>query len=123
MTGSGSRSSWDPWTYGRDVEMPVDRRDVVGFDVEAADGSIGTIEHATYEVGASYVLVDTGPWVFGGKVMIPAGIISRVDRHARKVHVHRGKDEIKAAPLPVENTGTDSEYRHRLGEYYTVFRC
>ena len=103
--------------------MPVDQRDVVGFDVEATDGSIGTIEHATFEVGASYVLVDTGPWVFGGKVMIPAGIISRVDRDARKVYVHRGKDEIKAAPLPGENAGTDSEYRYRLGEYYSMFRC
>jgi hypothetical protein len=103
--------------------MQVDRRDVVGFDVEATDGSIGTIEHATYDAGASYVLVDTGPWVFGGKVMIPAGIISRVDRQARKVYVHRGRDEIRAAPPPGENTGADSEYRHRLGQYYSLFRC
>ena len=123
MTGSGSQTAWDPWTYGRGVGMQVDRRDVVGFDVEATDGSIGTIEHATYDAGASYVLVDTGPWVFGGKVMIPAGIISRVDRQARKVYVHRGRDEIRAAPPPGENTGADSEYRHRLGQYYSLFRC
>jgi hypothetical protein len=122
MTGSGSQTSWDPWTYGRDVETPGDGRDVVGFDVEATDGSIGTIERATYDVGASYVLVDTGPWVFGGKVMIPAGIITRVDHHARKIFVHRGKEEIKDAPLPAQDTGTDSEYRHRLAEYYSMFR-
>jgi hypothetical protein len=122
MTGWGSQTSWDPWTYGRGVDLPGDRRDVVGFDVEATDGSIGTIESATYDVGGSYLLVDTGPWVFGGKVMIPAGIVSRIDHLARKVYVHRGKDEIKAAPLPAENTGTDSEYRDRLGEYYSMFR-
>jgi hypothetical protein len=122
MTGSGSQSSWDPWTYARGVGMPVDRLDVLGFGVEATDGSIGTIERVTVDAGASYVLVDTGPWVFGGTVMIPAGLISRVDHHARKVFVHRGKDEIRAAPQPGNGTGTDREYRHRLGEYYRMFR-
>jgi hypothetical protein len=120
MTGSGSHTSWDPWTYGRDARMSG-RDDIVGFNVEATDGSIGTVETATYEVGASYIVVDTGPWIFGGKVMIPAGIIGGVDRDTRKVYVRRGKDEIKNAPTVDKHTG-DSEYRDQLGEYYGTFR-
>jgi hypothetical protein len=46
--------------------------DLVGFDVEATDGNIGKIDEATYDVGGSYVVVDTGPWIFGKKVMLPA---------------------------------------------------
>ena len=122
MTGSGSQTSWDPWTYGRDAEMSGNRDDVLGFDVEATDGSIGTIEQATYDVGSSYLLVNTGPWIAGGRVMLPAGIVGRVDRHARKIYIRRGKDEIKSAPALDQDTGDGSAYRDRLGQYYGMFR-
>ena len=123
MTGSGSHTWWDPWTYRREARVSVDRADLAGFGVEATDGSIGTVENATYEVGSSYVLVDTGPWIFGGRLMLPAGIVSRVDRHVRKVYVDRTKDEIKSAPMFDRDTCTDSEYRALLGDYYSKFRC
>jgi hypothetical protein len=122
MTGSGSSIPWDAWTYGRDVGMLGDSVDILGFDVEATDGTIGTIERATYGVGSSYLLVDTGPWIFGGRVMLPAGIVSRVDPVARKVYVRRGRNEIKTAPTLTADTGTDGEYRDRLAEYYAMFR-
>ncbi|MBD0291736.1 MAG: PRC-barrel domain containing protein, partial [Thermoleophilia bacterium] len=46
--------------------------DVVGFSVEATDGGIGKVDEATYDVGQSYLVVDTGPWIFGKKVLLPA---------------------------------------------------
>jgi hypothetical protein len=123
MTGSGSQTWWDPWTYRRDAGVSTNRADLAGFDVEATDGSIGTVESATYEVGSSYVVVDTGPWIFGGRLTLPAGIVNRVDRHVRKVFVDRTKDEIKSAPTFDQDAGSDSEYRARLGDYYGKFRC
>ena len=57
------------WTYGSDV--PGDDVDVVGYDVEALDGDIGKVDEATYDAGASYIVVDAGPWIFGKKVMLP----------------------------------------------------
>jgi hypothetical protein len=122
MTSSGSRTEWDPWTYRSDIEMSRNLADLVGFDVEATDGSIGKIDEATYDVGSSYVVVDTGPWIFGSKVMLPAGTISRVDRSDRKVHVYRSKDEIKSAPKFDKETYTNRDYRDRLGKYYRKFR-
>jgi hypothetical protein len=122
MTGSGSQTSWDPWTYGRDAGMLGSPADVVGFGVEAPDGSLGTIELATYDAGSSYLLVDTGPWIHGSRVMLPAGIVGRVDRHARKIYVQRSRDEIKNAPALDQDTGADSGYRDRLGQYYGMFR-
>ncbi len=50
-----------------------------GFKVEATDGDIGKVDEATYEVGSSYIVVDTGPWIFGRKVVLPAGMIERID--------------------------------------------
>jgi hypothetical protein len=122
MTSSGSQTAWDPWTYRSDVEMSGNRADLVGFDVEATDGSIGKIDEATYDVGSSYVVVDTGPWIFGSKVMLPAGTIRRVDRQDRKVYVYRSKDEIKSAPKFDKETYTNRDYRDRLGKYYRKFR-
>ena len=122
MSRSGSENGWDPWTYRRDAGTSGARMDLTGYDVEATDGGIGSIDEATYEVGSSYVVVDTGPWIFGSKVMLPAGTISRVDRNARKVYVDRSKDEIKSAPKFDKDNYTDRNYRDRVGDYYRKFR-
>ena len=72
--------------------------DITGFDLEAVDGSIGDIDDATYDVGASYIVVDTGPWIFGRKVVLPAGAIERIDLDNRTISVRLTKDQIKESP-------------------------
>ena len=44
--------------------------------------------------------------------MLPAGVISRVDASAEKVHVDRTKDEIKSAPEFDEKAYKEREYRN-----------
>ena len=53
--------------------------DIQGFKVKATDGDIGKIDEATYDVGSAYVVVDTGPWILGRKVLL-AGRRDRADR-------------------------------------------
>ena len=113
------RSTIDVWTYREGlIEPGVSPRNVVGYGVEARDGSIGKIDDATYDVGSSYVVVDTGPWIFGKKVMLPAGVIQDVDHDDERVFVDRTKDEIKGAPEFDDSLVRDEEYRGRLGSYY-----
>jgi hypothetical protein len=104
------------WTYSE--EILAEPLDIQGFKVEATDGEIGKIDEATYEVGSSYVIVDTGPWIFGKKVMLPAGSIEMIDLDDRQVRVRLTKDQIKNAPEFDEFTYNSDEYRDRLGEYY-----
>jgi hypothetical protein len=92
---------------------------LTGYDVEATDGRIGSIDEASYEVGAAYLVVDTGPWIFGRKVLLPAGTVESVDHQDRKVYVDRTKDEIKNSPEYDKDTFTTTEYRDRVGGYYT----
>ena len=92
--------------------------DLVGYKVEATDGGIGKIDSASHEVGGSYLVVDTGPWIFGKKVMLPAGTVNHVDHDERKVYVDRTKDQIKAAPEYDETSHSDPAYRDKLGGYY-----
>jgi hypothetical protein len=116
-----SYTTTDPWTYGdpETIGADVSRLDLTGFSVEATDGGIGKIDEATYATSASYIVVDTGPWIFGKKVLLPAGIVQRVDLDAQTVFVNRMKDDIKGAPEFDEANYRDETYRTRVGEYYS----
>jgi hypothetical protein len=89
-----------------------------GYDVEAIDGSIGSIDEASYETDASWLVVDTGPWIFGKKVLLPAGTVHAIDHRERKVFVDRTKAQIKDAPEFDPDTYGKPEYHERIGRYY-----
>jgi hypothetical protein len=91
--------------------------DFRGFDADARDGSIGSIDERS-EVGADHLVVDTGPWIFGKKVVLPVGLIERVDVEERRVFVSRAKDEIKNAPEFSDERLDDPSYGAELRAYY-----
>ena len=107
------------WTYRETVVgSGIGSTDIVGFGVEALDGSIGKVDEATYDAGSAYIVVDTGPWIFGKKVMLPAGVIRDVESDHETVYVNRTKEQIKNAPEYDESLTHDETYRGRLGSYY-----
>ena len=97
--------------------------DLTGFEVEAADGSIGKIDEASNETSASCFVVDTGFWIFGKKRLIPAGVVERVDPDDHKVYVRMTKDEIKSAPDydPDRSQSDRDRYRNEVGSYYSTW--
>lgn len=96
----------------------VTTADLAGYTVEATDGRIGSVDEATYDVGSACLVVDTGPWIFGHKVLLPAGTVQRIDHAERVAYVDRTKDQIKHSPEYDKETFQTSEYRDRLGTYY-----
>jgi hypothetical protein len=112
----------DIWTYRDRSDLGsnvVDTHaDISGFGVEAVDGSIGKLDEATYDVGRSYIVVDTGPWIFGKKVMLPAGVVRGIDETEEKIFVNRTKEQIKHAPEYDDSLVADDTYRQGLGSYY-----
>jgi hypothetical protein len=107
--------STDLWTY---TNTSISQRDLSVFSVEALDGGIGKVDDATYDVGQSFIVVDTGPWIFGKKVMLPAGVVRDVDLDTETVFVNRTKDQIKDAPEFDEKGYREAAYRDELGGYY-----
>jgi hypothetical protein len=107
------------WSY-RDTAR-TQTTDVVGFEVVATDGAIGKVDQATYDAGASYLVVDTGPWIFGKKRMLPAGVIDRIDYEGRQVFVNLTKDQVRDAPDYDAARYQDDAYRSELGTYYGRF--
>ena len=111
-------SSTDLWSYPS--TMGTSTADLTGYKVEATDGSIGKIDEKSDEASASYVVVDTGPWIFGKKRLIPAGAITRVDHDEQRVHLQMTKDQIKSAPDYDKDTW-DDDARTSHGDYYGGF--
>ena len=107
--------SMEIWSYR---EQAFTTTDLTGYGVEAIDGGIGKIDEASYDVGAGYIVIDTGPWIFGKKVMLPAGVITNVDHDEKKVYANRTKDQIKNAPEFDPDTYRQDVYRGELGSYY-----
>ena len=109
------------WSY-RDNEWSQDR-DLVGYEVEAEGGKIGTVDEASTEAAAQWLVVDTGFWIFGKKRVIPAGVVVGMDHASRRIVVSMTQDQVKAAPDYDEsewaNEDTRAQQRERHGDYYT----
>jgi hypothetical protein len=111
--------AFQPWDYRNTAGFTGEEVDLTGYSIAAVDGDIGHVNEATGEIGSSYLVVDTGPWIFGRKVMLPAGVVERIDTEERKVYVDRTKEQIKDAPDYDEMLRNNPEYRETLGGYYS----
>ncbi|MFF5428138.1 MULTISPECIES: PRC-barrel domain-containing protein [unclassified Streptomyces] len=106
------------WSYRPAAGRPAGT-DLTGFKVEATDGAIGKVDKHSDEAGDAYLVVDTGLWIFGKEVLLPASAVVRVDPEERTIHVDRTKEQIKDAPeFHREKHLEDPDYRTRLGLYY-----
>ncbi len=106
-------------TGGDAVKTP--RTNITGFEVEAADGHIGTVDEATDEAGAGLIVVDTGFWIFGKQRLIPAGLVTEVDEHAHVVRLGCTKDDVKGAPDYDAVRRDHEEYRNEVAGHYERF--
>ena len=103
------------WSFRVEVLEPGD---LGGYKIHARDGEIGKVDKHDIETGRGYLLVATGPWILGKTVMLPAGVIERIDHEDRVVYVDRTKEEIKNAPEYDPDRHDDEAYRAEVGGYY-----
>ncbi|MCX5192820.1 PRC-barrel domain containing protein [Streptomyces sp. NBC_00249] len=106
------------WGYGQGVGHR-EGIDLTGYKVEATDGAIGKIDKHSEDVGASHLVVDTGVWIFGKHVLLPAGTIRLIDTVEEKVYVDRTKEQIKNAPeFDRAKYAGESDYLEQFARYY-----
>ncbi|MEV6576428.1 PRC-barrel domain-containing protein [Streptomyces sp. NPDC051577] len=75
--------------------------------------------NATAWAHSAYIVVDTGPWIFGKEVLLPAGTVSRIDADDKKIFVDRTKEQIKNAPeFDKDKHLGNAEYHTQVGGYY-----
>lgn len=80
--------------------------DIKGFDVYAGDTDekVGTVYDALVDDTGRfrYLVIDTGIWIFGKKVLLPIGS-ARFDYGARRVHATGLRSKAQAEQLPAYN--------------------
>jgi hypothetical protein len=105
------------WTIAELWQTDVD---LTGFTVEAPDGKVGAVDQATWEDAFGYLVVNTGPSIFGKQVIIPGGVVRHLDLDNETVFVGRTRDEILNAPAFDESREDDAGYLEELGAYYAA---
>lgn len=90
-----------------------------GFLVQASDGALGSVLAANSKLRSSYLIVAAQePWVGSRTVMLPAGVVDRVDRQARVIAVHCSREQVMNAPRFENDRYQDAAYRAEVGRYY-----
>ncbi|MFC9331869.1 PRC-barrel domain-containing protein [Kitasatospora sp. NPDC057015] len=104
------------WEF-RSTSGHVSNTELVGFRVEATDGHVGEVDRLSEEAGPRYLMVDTGPWIFGKHVLFP---VVQIGQDGKTVHVDRTKDEIKSGPEydPEKDDVADGVYKDAYAGYY-----
>ncbi len=89
-----------PMTTDMDLETTTrGRAELTGYAVEAIDGEVGSVDESTYEASGSYLVVDTGPWIFRQEGDA-AGRRHQPHRHHRAPRLrqpHQGSDPERAS--------------------------
>jgi uncharacterized protein (TIGR02271 family) len=95
--------------------------DIKGYEVySATDEKVGGIYDALVdETGRfRYLVIDTGFWVFGKKVLVPIGRV-RMDYDHRRVYITGlTKDQVERLPEYNDNMTVDYDYEERVRGIY-----
>jgi hypothetical protein len=108
--------TWNAWEFASDTWTGTGES-LVGFAVLASDGLLGRVHSATADVGTSHIVVDTEDIGSGELVILPAGVVDRIDKPARQIHVGRTLHEIGEAPTLTRLTD-DPTFHQQLEDYY-----
>lgn len=96
---------------------------VVAYHIHATDGEIGNVaEFLVDDVGWSirYIIVDTGKWWPGEKVLISPGSVREIDGTDRLVHLDVDRQKVKDSPPYDPAMTVDGAYDNKFLTYYGI---
>jgi hypothetical protein len=104
------------------AEVRTEGADLSGMAVQALDGGIGKVAEVVERESRTFLLVDTGPWIFGKTIKLPAGLVAGVEPAQGIVFVDRPKDDIKDAPEQDGDLADDGAHADALTRHYAAGR-
>ena len=107
--------------YAGDNSHLRSTNEVTGYTIHATDGDIGEvedfiIEDTTWKI--NFLVVETGNWFSGKKVLISPQWIKNVKWEEQKVTINHSKDEVKNSPEYDSTQPINDSYEHALNDYY-----
>ena len=117
------RDQWNPSNQGQkewDHHLRSTRA-VNEYKIQASDGELGQIEDFVMDGetwAIRYLIVNTGSWWAGKKVLISTQWIQRVSRGESKVFGDLSRESIKQSPEYTEDSPLTRDYENRLHQHY-----
>jgi hypothetical protein len=96
-------------------------RDVAGYRIQALDDAIGNADDFVVDTETwiiRYMVVDTGNWLPGRKVLLAPGWVDAVDWGQRSVNVSMSTAQVKSSPEFDPTSAVNREYEAQLYDYY-----
>jgi sporulation protein YlmC with PRC-barrel domain len=94
---------------------------LIGCNVGASDGQVGTVKDALFDTqkwAVRHLVVDTGTWLSGHQVLISPIAVRAVHTVDRTVDVNLTKQEIEGAPSIASDQPVSRQYETSLYDHY-----
>jgi hypothetical protein len=93
---------------------------IIRYDIHARDGEIGTVSDvliSDVDWSIRYLVVDTGTWWAGKKVLISPRWVQRVDWIAAEISLNVDRATLKDRPEYTSDTIVDAGYESRIHQH------
>ena len=99
-------------------------KELTGYTVEATDGDVGKAKDFYFDDAGwflRYVVVDTGGWLTGRKVLVGPEVFGPADWDLHKIPVTVSKDTIESSPPISEDVPVSRHEEERMRTFYGWF--
>ena len=103
--------------------MLIDVSDLKGFKIAASDGSLGTVTDFLFDDESwtlRWIVVDTGTWLSGRKVLLPVSVLGHPDITARSFPVRLTMAKVKDSPTIDIYKPVSRQHEERVYGYYNL---
>ena len=101
--------------------MLVKATDTTGYDVQASDGTLGTVSDLLFDDASwtvRWLVVETGNWWADRRVLIPASALGHPDPRARTFPVNLTMAQVKGSPDVDTHRPVSRQFESSAYDYY-----
>src|SRR5690349_25144073 len=92
-----------------------------GYSISATDGEIGQVEDFYFDDDkwvVRYLVVDTGKWLPGRKVLISPVSVAREGTNDKAIRVNLSREQVERAPGTDDDPPASRQFEAGLARYY-----
>ncbi|UBF26058.1 DUF2382 domain-containing protein [Kovacikia minuta CCNUW1] len=106
--------------FDPDYRQHFDDNDVIGYALYSGDDKLGSVDDILVDDGGNfrYLVVNTGLWILGKKVLLPIGR-ARISHPDHRIYVSGlSKEQVENMPAYDSNAVVDYDHEERIRETY-----
>jgi sporulation protein YlmC with PRC-barrel domain len=95
--------------------------DLNGYKILATDGGLGTVSDFLFDDASwlvRWLVVDTGSWLSGRKVLLPPSALGHIDTDARSFSVRLTRAQVKDSPDVAQDQPVSRQLEGNVYDYY-----